>query len=133
MPLTLDRQVCSMQYAKKLQELGVPQNSLFNWEWSGKEGDAGHLKYWPDHKNHAHEPFVYSAFTSAELGEMLPLKAGDFFHEIITGKEGGSKMWTCAVRNVVDGEWNPRFGSVSEADARARMLIYLLENKIIVL
>ena len=66
--MPLDKQVCSLDLAKRLKELGVKQKSHFFWCRLGS-GDritdntnlsaTTHYKHW------------HSAFTVAELGEMF--------------------------------------------------------------
>jgi hypothetical protein len=64
-----------------------------------------------------------SAFTVAELGEKLP----NHFHTIkMIGWELGD--WMC----TLEGIDNQKVAN-TEADARATMLIYLLENKLVTL
>jgi hypothetical protein len=77
--MELEKQVCSLELARKLKELGVKQESLFYWV--GEEKDNLFLSQQtkfiygsaPD-LSEAEYPFVYSAFTVVELGEMLPEK-----------------------------------------------------------
>jgi len=66
----------------------------------------------------------YSAFTVAELGEMLPEMIDNL--QILTWKKTWREQMTyfCEHRDNV-------FSAETEAEARAKMLIYLLENKFI--
>ena len=68
---------------------------------------------------------VYSAFTVAELGEMLP---NTVFSTKVRGDEW---LWRC--ENVNENGYISSSGANTEADARAKMLIHLLENKLITL
>ena len=60
--MKLEQHVCSLDLAKRLKELGVKQESLFWWGEITKEV----------HYCKAGKPLHISAFTVAELGEMLP-------------------------------------------------------------
>lgn len=60
--MNLEDQVVSLEYAKKLKYLGVKQESLFYW-------NIGRLWYNLDSCG----KIKFSAFTSAELGDILPI------------------------------------------------------------
>ena len=112
-----------MELAKRLKELGVTQESLFSWSKGiGKamlfidEPQQLGLTYQGTFDTADVKQF-YSAFTIAELGTMIP------------------QTFALPVHNTTDGKW--MFGSTmedlhididTEADARAKMLIYLIEN-----
>jgi len=101
--MKLEDQVCSLELAKQLNELGVKQESLFYW-WNseGKEYVSDQYRMndsWVDYVK------TSSAFTVAELGEML----GDY--------------------NDTDTVF--KIKPKTEADYRAKLLIYLIEEKII--
>lgn len=76
--MKLEEQVCSLELAKRLKELGVKQNALWGWvkpaktrEWriepTGLYFNENHIirQGWVG-------KHVYDAFTVGELGEMLP-------------------------------------------------------------
>ena len=67
--MKLEDQVCSLELAKKLKELGVKQESLFYW-WFVRN-DMGDDVFVSDTKP-VNGTEYWSAFTVAELGEMLP-------------------------------------------------------------
>lgn len=133
--MKLEDQVTSLELSKKLKELGVKQESLFHWV---KNGAVWYLYDTPNfsensyHRNEVEErlgtsdDFV-SAFTVTELGEMLQLdKVSD--GKIIVERGAASKDWYVSIESDGGGVM---FVSDTEADARAKMLIYLLENKLI--
>jgi hypothetical protein len=64
--MTIEEQVTSLEVSKKLKELGVKQESLWYW-WK-----AGHI--FVEERRYAGRQWekLASAFTVAELGEMLP-------------------------------------------------------------
>lgn len=110
--MNLENQVCSLELAKKLKELDVKQESLFSW-YKGEVRRGNQLTQ----ELTRGEPPV-SAFTVAELGNILypkieKLKASDIPDEFILGDENFSQNF--------------------KADFWAKMLVYLLENKLITL
>lgn len=132
--MKLESQVCSLELSKWLKELGVKHESLFWWVinfdketvrlvYETKTGyylDTG-AGYDPRLFKHLD---MYSAFTVAELGEMLPRRYGTF--------KTNNNTFEC----FDDFQFNGGdciFHADTEADARAKMLIYLLENKLITL
>lgn len=134
--MKLEDQVVSLELAKRLKALGVKQESLF---------------YWGEKRNPLVSEFPWglisrfeigagidqalsaiykgegiSAFTVAELGEMLPA-----WVKIQVYRRGN--LWKIIrLSSVVKiGEPNEIYEAKTEADARARMLIYLLENNLV--
>ena len=142
--MKLEQQVTSLEISKRLKELGVKQESFFDWEC--KMGNWSLV--WGDY--HVH-PYVdtsdlrqyASAFTVAELGEMLPL--GVRANKNGKGSiRGTSYFYYQEEENIgystygYEGREDDLFESLdvtatTEADARGKMLIYLLENKLITL
>lgn len=137
--LKLEQQVVSLEIAKKLKSLNVKQESYFWWvETNGTTG------LWSEDKRSlvdsvnedivmAHRKYI-SAFTVAELGELLP--------DALIDDEDGENYWIRIFK--IASEWYVGYShSISspsnvyveiadtEADARAKMLIYLIENKLI--
>lgn len=109
--MKLEDQVCSLELAKQLKELGVKQDSYFKWE----ERSGGHVELFHSKATScAHE--YYSAFTLAELGEMLP--AG------MSPNKSENNVYYFTIGEKL-------FGCKNEAKARAKILIYLIENNII--
>lgn len=149
--MELEKQVCSLELAKRLKELGVKQESLFYWRLTyhtsesfnagirvkreGIFGDYG-LEYLPKPRyttadvkwNEADLSKLYetevSAFTVAELGEMLPEGITTYCTNI-GGKWGWKSFYIITTAISVVEIFD------TEADARAKMCIYLLENKLI--
>jgi hypothetical protein len=117
--MTLEQQVVSLDLAKKLKELGVKQESLFCWYKHKKDGWT---LVWPWAKGYEY----ISAFTVAELGEILP-------DEVSTNKYTEPDLKTFMCKLHAEGDWQKYIEITedsTEADARARMLIYLLENNL---
>ena len=130
--MELEQQVCSLDLSKKLKELSVEQDSAFYWtNITDKYGIKlkSEVVYWEPTSEFNNgktddilKKYYSSAFTVAELGVLLPpfYKSHRFFD-----------LWYC--------EYTDQYNHVerciddTEADARANMLIYLIENKLIVL
>lgn len=129
--MQLEKQVCSLDLAKRLKELGVKQESLFYRVKSNiAEGWFYHM--WNSPMNDVEEKV--SAFTVAELGEMLPM-------EIWSEHRDTDYLWcwkslkhySCGYGILDDNniDYMTICDAETEADARAKMLIYLVENKLI--
>lgn len=122
--MKIEQQVCSLELAKRLKELGVKQESLFHWQHKlggSSESDAGKdILVYGRYGYHCVE--VASAFTSAELGEMLP--PGPTEHVKVAKSVDYPDLWMCWMRGHVERD-------VNEADARAKMLVWLIENNLI--
>lgn len=127
--MKLQDQVVSLQQAKQLKQLGVVQNSV--WYWSDKFDDNGQWRLW---WNNFDDPTVVhpdlcSAFTVAELGVMLPddmsIYSTQGFGTAGLRINTSGEYWICECRHLS--------GTVAstEAQARAAMLIHLLETSII--
>lgn len=142
--MELKSQVTSLELSKRLKELGVKQESIFWWS-------ERYLLDNPDQKSidvrfmmnpdlngtaysYHHEKDLVSAFTVAELGEMLNATHPSVFvsYREIFDK---TRLWICISRTDVEGmiERNEYQIATTEADARAKILIYLLENNLITL
>jgi hypothetical protein len=114
--MELKDQVCSLELAKKLKELGVKQESICQWIQLGRNNQW----FIDDGCRSGRKEDGYSAFTVAELGEIL--KENITFSSNVGS---GTKKWY-----VVDSR-SKTVEADTEADARAKMLIYLIENKLI--
>ena len=117
--MKLEEQVCSLELAKKLKSLGVKQESLFWYTYAPKDKQDGEWIHVLTSKRNNMLEETISAFTVAELGQRLII--------------GTNTMWDGQRHKVTFGDehnaWSVR--EATEADARAKMLIYLLENKLI--
>lgn len=152
--MKLESQVTNLELSKKLKELGVEQESLCWWQATyshpmGYTCEDCEENTNPDEKGvprvtphpcswHVavydevqEEGFDISAFTVAELGEMLLKGCWDSGscnggHEV--GFSNGNPLPSENLKEGVD-----RYFIIdeSEANARALMLIYLLENNLL--
>lgn len=131
--MTLEQRITSLELSKRLKELGVKQESIFVWEYFSETCYG--VKFIPfavvpDKFNCCEH---YSAFTSSEIIEMLPkyiTKDNTEFYYL------QYPSWHCDKWIITYGNSFERWKSkeqedVIEVNARAKMLIYLLENKLI--
>lgn len=125
--MNLENQVTSLELSKKLKELGVKQESLFWW----------YRKYRPNYHLYTSIELSeieagidrVSAFTVAELGEVIMKWEWDCPEK---DREGWLwKEWRPGVAMIPHYIINQPDEDITEADARAKMLVYLLENKLI--
>jgi len=129
--MKLEEQVCSLELTKKLKELGVKQESLWSWAIGKEDGltvvietpednTCLHLENPTNGKHYIQDiKECYSAFTVAELGMMLP--------DNVKSLRLRNK-WICEAD--VDEYSGESKVHVTEANARAKMLIYMIENKL---
>jgi hypothetical protein len=110
--MKIEAQVCTFQQAKRLKELGVDQKSYFVMGESRREL----CESWMLDGN---EDVFVSMFTVAELGVMLP---GIFDQP---KKSTTEKFWYYQVVQHTRKEFP------TEAQARADVLLYLLEKKVV--
>ena len=141
--MTLKEQVTSVELSNKLHKLGVTAPSMFYREWTGAKEDEIEISKEPDYC-----PDNVNCYSVAELGDMLPR-----YEEWTTastpdnppeGDSSGIHIFT----SFYNGKWQvefdsetyiekindlPTFRADTEADARAKCLIYLIENNLITL
>ena len=110
--MKLEQQLVSRELSTKLQELGINGESVFY------HVQQYYLDVWivSRSKNSSTHKNAIPAYTVAELGEMLP---------------DGYKTYFCNKVWCMDGAENPSpaIEENTEADARAKMLCFLVENK----
>jgi hypothetical protein len=88
--MKIEAQVTSLELSMILKELGVKQKSLFYWYTS--ESGVAHLENKPSNNKELWDSC--SAFTIAELGEMLPVVTENPPYTIHYLKQGNSGLWT---------------------------------------
>jgi hypothetical protein len=121
--LPLEKQCCSLEYCKKLKELGVTQDSYFYWQ-TVPYGTILLTRY--DYFNS--ELQGYSAFTTAELGVMFPLSIPGYPHNQQYKDDHDS--FVC-LYTTDDQLKEACFQADTEANARAKALVSLIENNFI--
>ena len=132
--MKLEDQVCSLELAKRLKELGVRKDSIFYWlekpfRINVKENGEQEMIEWetqlafPPYSYIASDVKVYSAFSVGELGEMLPLGK-------LAASSKDESGWYMQVIAPIE-KWKEMYPCKNEADARAKMLIHLIEQGIV--
>ena len=114
-------QATSLELSKRLKELGVKQDSLFWWVNHIKSGTNYYiwdLFYLKDEADLVNEHI--SAFTVAELGIALPRSIRSY--RDVNAKE---EFWVCKI------PFQKTEYADTEANARAQMRIWLIENKLV--
>lgn len=128
--MEIKEQLTSLSLSKRFKQLGVKQNSIHAWkEKISMKGVSTWILY------NKYNIFVkdknYSAFSVAELGEILP--------QLL---ETDNKTCTLEIYKLANDTWGVVYVQVFSkleilleesktlADAMAKMLIYLLENKL---
>jgi hypothetical protein len=116
----LKKHCCSLQYAKALKKLGVPQQAQYCWSKLPSDHEY-FLK--TDNGKPSHQSIEqYSAFMLSELAEFFP-KDMEWF----SGHNIEHRKWSCAYKE-------PRiekilgFNAKTEVDARAKTLVHLLQR-----
>lgn len=134
--MKIEEQVVSLELAEKLKELGVEQES--EWYWNRDIEFLYHVRLERSAWMTWNETAFIPAYTVAELGEMLPMSIGE--PSAIGTEQPYSLMtvwndtegWSCAY--CPSGGGNVAYYlqlANTETDARAQMLIHLLENNIL--
>lgn len=139
MSMNIENQVCTKEQAERLAALGITQESYFyhyqqilNGVTTFEIYTAGHFDFGLWSVNESVERAIsgesknkiYSAFTVAELGVMLP----EFYCSYRYFNNENGPFWKCY--NDGNSEYPEDDGvelCPTEAQARAAMLIYLLE------
>lgn len=128
--MNLESQAASLELSKRLQELGVKQESIFCYQDIENNNPSVFPRRFNliDFRISSFDERI-AAFTASELGEMLP--------ETIEIDEEGEPVgyFTC---HKIDNEWICLFShsnliekDKSQSNAFAKMLIHLLENNLI--
>jgi len=129
--MELSQQVVSLDLAKRLEKLGVKQESLFKWcervQFDSEGPIAGGWQIIPTANIPTDESDIQqaiSAFTVAELGKMLPVQVeGRFFQYDKSDLTHRISYYNQDLFYLQEAD--------TEANVRAKMLCYLLQNNLI--
>jgi hypothetical protein len=117
--MKLSEQVTNLELSQRLKELGAPQESLFYW-FKSFLNDEVVCVYWDETRfldEDIKNRMICSAFSVAELGEIFP------------DSQIRRLPWK------FDNKWYSdtfiNYPCDTEADARAKMLIHLIENNLL--
>ena len=121
------KQVASLELSMQLEKLGVKQDTLLYWiQYTTSDGLKGEWIV-----TQLYDPWggtikLYSAPTVAELGEMLPARIKTYYgswNYLHITKLENSKEWIVTY-------YHDEIKGNTLANACAKMLIYLIENKL---
>src|SRR5437879_5465190 len=108
-------QVISIDTAKRLKEIGVPQSSLFYW--STKENKIYYKDYCEEalrYQSKGSDQGLVSAFTLSEIGELLP--------EWSSSSKSHDGYWEAYPPALYSG-LPTIHGELTEVEARVKLLI----------
>lgn len=117
-------QVTSLDVSRRLKELGVRQESVFAWVLTENK-KSGEIEHNICYEWDVFPPYVVeciSAFTVSELGETLPYRV---HRKTWSSQLHPNSGWECSYENSIVKT------AETEANARGKMLIYLLENNLV--
>ena len=136
MILPLEQMVVSVELAKRMKELGFPQETYFHWlkeAWNGDVKTLAEQKFFIYHFDEwqdSQEPSArlnFAAPTSGEIGELLP----DWAYSFRVNKDNAmaykkQKWHWCEWKDGI-----PTVYADTEAEARGLMWCYLKERGLI--
>jgi hypothetical protein len=124
--MKLEHQLTSLVLSKRLRELNVKQESYFYWDWHSDTCYG--VKFVPFSCPGLER---YSAFSVAELGEMLPeLFCIDNEWYLYTENRLNG-FWGASYSTVRSIDYFPSISDKKNADSRAMMIVYLIENNLV--
>ncbi len=147
MILKKDQDCCSLESAKKLKALNVRQDSQWYYRILSEHPEGYRIVLG---KPSAFEWFRFSAYTTGELGVLLPYAIifhehendGGYKYYIITNKQSdghwfstfcdfGHYTFQYKPKEILDMGAIIEFREKTEAEAKSKILQFLLEQKII--
>lgn len=128
--MNIKNQVTSLKLSKQLERFEVKQESIWVWAIGGDKCEKEWTLLLNDDDGWSATQVV-SAFSVSELGEILKMTEKiDLGWGAHTEWNDVWKKWTCFLING-ECETDTQKEAKTEANARAKMLIYLIENKLI--
>jgi hypothetical protein len=137
--MNIKDQVVSLELAKELKDLGVQQDSYFWWiQYCTSDGCKSEWKIEQLYCPWSGSLETYAVPTVAELGEMLPgeisekignMTANPYFLDC--GKIDSEHSYYVRYIRHATGDTFCIMRRSKEADARAKMLIYLIKEGIV--
>lgn len=137
--MKLEDQVCSLDLSKKLKELGMKQDAMWSWWHDKTHNDFNVWPSKPPPTDEAGERWenLGSAPSVAELGEMLPTTIDNKYDDKTMWlymrnmhHTGGTASSYCVWYANGRAEETRLVEERTEANARAKMAIYLIVNKL---
>lgn len=115
--MKIEDQCCTLEQAKRLEELGIIQESLFVWKCNDVQNVVVDIKMkgWIDRYVRCVNNDYYSAFTVAELGVMLGIEWLPYYDHV-------EDVWKTGIGTELKG-----YGTTNEAVIRAALLIHRIE------
>jgi len=143
--MKLGQQIVSLPLAKRLKELGVKQESYFAWYEEGMRANPGRTCGTKRHRtlpvrdcagltSGAEHRTFYAALTVAELGDLYRPVIPAAIPRCKSPTRSGSAIGIALQGSKAEDEGKPSSTYAhTEADARAKMLIYLIEHNLVTL
>lgn len=125
--MDISKQVCTLEQAKKLSQMGISQNSFL--EHCKKVNRDWYIRNRPTIDT-ADFKETYAAYSVAELGMMLSTIEYEAwgFSILMCWYSHTEEKWSAGLRNVRDEKYKYTGSAETEAESRAGLLIYLIEN-----
>lgn len=126
--MNIEQQVCSFALSKRLKELGIKQDSLFSYFDTETYGLVIRLSdYSFDLDAYLSVQRIGNAYTSAELGELLPIRIDGYPLNEQYKCDSENYVWLYKTK---DENSEVMIADKNEANCRAKMLISLIENNL---
>lgn len=134
--MKIKEQVCTLEQARRLSELGAKLDTVFKWivEEKGRENSPSAEIIYSGLVTEPADGILLPAPNSSELGMLLPsmimLDDEDLFLQGTIGNRGGGFYCIWFQSSIDNVEWDefPAVEKDTEAEARAEALIWLIEN-----